>query len=130
MSNLTDAKGEKLIREWYHLIDAKAPFASLAELVDQAELVVDFPGNQMDYEGFCKWYAKQSHDYTGCHNIHCIQVQHDEGQLKIFAEITWQAISCDGKPITLYPNVTICLSEKTGLVTYYGCVDRVPTSSI
>mgnify|MGYP000895455028 CR=1 FL=1 len=131
MNNITiEERGAAFIREWYRLIDSKAPFETLEKLVDRDKLTVDFPGNQMNFEGFRNWYAAQSLGYTSCHHIHHIQVRQEAGQLKIFAEITWQATSCEGIPITLYPNVTVCLSCETGRVIYYGCVDRVPVAAM
>lgn len=120
------AYGEDFIRQWYRKIDGKAPFEKIERLTVGEALVVDFPNNPLDLQGFRSWYNAQCRDFTGTHEIHSIRVSRvDDGTLVIFSEITWNALDSAGKTITMRPNVTLKLDPVSRKVYYYGCVDRV-----
>lgn len=125
MEEINVKEGEELIRSWYALIDAKADFHEIAARTAGEELVVDFPGNPLKFEGFKMWYQNQCLDYTGRHEIHSTQVTEEGGLLVIFARITWTAVDRQGKTVVLYPDVTIKWKRDNGWkAVYYGCVDR------
>lgn len=117
--------GSDFIRRWYERIDAKAPFETIAGDTVGAELVVDFPNNPLDFDGFRRWYEGQCSNYTGCHHIHRTETAEEQGLLVIRASITWRAESRDREEIVLYPDVTLRLRWEDGWrVCYYGCQDR------
>ncbi len=120
------AYGEAFIRQWYRMIDGKAPFEEIERLTIGEALVVDFPNNPLDLQGFRGWYNAQCRDFTGAHELHSIRVSlADDGALVIFSEITWNALNLTGRKITMRPNVTLRLTPVSRKVFYYGCVDRV-----
>ena len=126
MNNMTEttAFGEAFLRDWYRKIDGKAPFSELARLTVGEGLVVDFPNNPLDMDGFERWYAAQCRDFCGEHCIHSIKVTEEADAIVIFSEITWRAKNTAGEAIELTPNVTLRLDRVNRAVFYYGCVDR------
>lgn len=121
---MTEELGKKFITKWYQMIDSKVPFEELVKYVDKKNLVVDFPDNKMDLVGFRIWYEGQCHGFTGVHHIHEIKSWEENNAIVVLAIITWTAEDLQGKKVELYPDVTICLNQDTGLVEYYGCIDR------
>ena len=122
-TELTDF-ASTFIREWYRRIDSKTDFSALEEMTVGEEIIVDFPNNPLDFDGFRRWYEGQCRDYTGEHCIHSVRVTEEKNAIVIFSEITWRAKDMAGQQITLYPNVTLKLRPETRRIFYYGCVDR------
>lgn len=122
-TELTDF-ASAFIREWYRRIDSKTPFPRLEEMTVGEEIIVDFPNNPLNFDGFRRWYEGQCRDFTGEHCIHSVRATQGENELVIFSEITWRARSNAGEQITLYPNVTLKLRPESRKIFYYGCVDR------
>ncbi len=122
--------GEEFIKNWYRLMDGKAPIEALLSLTAGEALQVDFPGNPLDLAGFAAWYQGQCQKFTGQHILHSVKTERKNGELVIFGEVTWRAMDSDGKEIALFPNVTLRLREEDGLkVYYYGCRDREEPSN-
>ena len=118
-------QGEAFIRGWYARIDAKVPFEEIVGDTAGESLIVDFPGNPLDFCGFKSWYEGQCRDFTGRHQLHTVRVSGSDTEMEIFSEITWTAEKTEGGTLTLYPNVTLRLVKDGGWkVCYYGCVDR------
>lgn len=118
-------EGKEFLRQWYCEIDGKKPFSEISKKTVGKDLVVDFPGNPLDFSGFWDWYESQCLNYTGRHEIHTVEVTKDEEHMVIFSEITWTAEDKEGKTVRLYPNVTLKLRWENGWkVYYYGCRDR------
>ena len=118
-------EGEAFLRQWYCEIDGKKPFSEISGKTVGKDLIVDFPGNPLDFSGFRDWYESQCLNYTGKHDIHTVEVTEDKEHMEIFSEITWKAEDKEGKTVTLYPNVTLKLRQENGWkVYYYGCRDR------
>lgn len=122
-TELTDF-ASAFIREWYRRIDGKTDFSALEEMTVGEELVVDFPNNLLDFDGFRRWYEGQCRDFTGEHCIHSVRAAEEGNAVVIFSEITWRARNRAGQQITLYPNVTLKLRPESRKIFYYGCVDR------
>lgn len=122
-TELTDF-ASTFIREWYRRIDSKTDFSALEEMTVGEEIIVDFPNNPLDFDGFRRWYEGQCRDYTGEHCIHSVRVTEEKNAIVIFSEITWRAKDMAGQQITLYPDVTLKLRPETRRIFYYGCVDR------
>ena len=121
---MVEENGKHVIKRGQQMIDSKVAFDELSRYVDRNKLVVDFPNNRMDYEGFQKWYENQSNSFTGVHNIHEIKVWKEGNEIVIFAPITWVAYDREGKTVMLYPDVTIRVDKDSHLVVFYGCTDR------
>ena len=122
-TELTDF-ASTFIREWYRRIDSKTDFSALEEMTVGEEIIVDFPNNPLDFDGFRRWYEGQCRDYTGEHCIHSVRATEEKNAIVIFSEITWRAKDMAGQQITLYPDVTLKLRPETRRIFYYGCVDR------
>lgn len=122
-TELTDF-ASTFIREWYRRIDSKTDFSALEEMTVGEEIIVDFPNNPLDFDGFRRWYEGQCRDYTGEHCIHNVRATEEKNAIVIFSEITWRAKDMAGQQITLYPDVTLKLRPETRRIFYYGCVDR------
>ena len=127
-TELTDF-ASTFIREWYRRIDSKTDFSALEEMAVGEEIIVDFPNNPLDFDGFRRWYEGQCREYTGEHCIHSVRATEEKNAIVIFSEITWRAKDMAGQQITLYPDVTLKLRPESRRIFYYGCVDRVPSDS-
>ena len=45
-------EGEEFLRQWYGEIDGKKPFSEISGKTVGRDLIVDFPGNPLDFSGF------------------------------------------------------------------------------